>query len=186
MGDYKLTRSSSLATVPPFEYNRPAGLKRTYSVTDFTSRLLPLELYQSPPRPPHRFNRQDYSLLPKWSYHYDPKYKINPMRNYPNYSHYDDYLQDRYYYFSPIYYRFRPYRSNWLDVTGNTNRLQGLELYRAGTIRFDTLDKCFLTPKFWDRRFNSWKRAHTWDTEKYYLPSWTDKRSRQYFTYWSS
>lgn len=64
-------------------------LKRTYSVTDFTSRLVPLELYQTPPRPPrpsYRFNRQDYSIIPKWSYHYDPKYRLNPMRNYPSYS----------------------------------------------------------------------------------------------------
>lgn len=212
MGDYSLVRARS-AIVRSRSVERPSTvlITRTRSVPDITSYIRASSKYK-PQWPYHYYSDlyDDYwydrsyyysplyssSLVPR---HYYSSYLTSPHYwNYP-YSHYwtgyrgywYDYDSPSYYrrYYDPLYGRylrstFTPYRSYLLDSLSNSFS-NALTMYRQGLIPYSSLDRYWLTPSYWDRRFKDWRDLYSWNRDRYYLPSYLDRRTRSYYSYWS-
>lgn len=215
MGDYSLARARSAVALRSRSLERPTILvTRTRSVPDLTSYIRASSKYK--PQWPYRYYRDWDLYDDYWYdryYYFSPLYKstLFPRRYY-----YSDYLPNPYYwswpysywtrykgywydYDYPSYYRryydptydgyirstYIPYRSYLLDSM-STSLARGLSMYRQGLIPFSTLDRYWLTPSYWDRRFKDWRQLYAWDKERYYVPSYFDRKSRQYITQWTS
>ncbi|MFH4977456.1 hypothetical protein AB6A40_004165 [Gnathostoma spinigerum] len=136
---------------------------------------------------PRRYYSYDDYLNPyywswpyrRWtSYDYDYPYYYRRWYDYDYYPSYG-YRYSRYY---PLYW---PYRSYAYD-TLTTSIDRGISMYRAGLIPYSTLDRYWLTPSYWDRRFKDWRKRSLWDMERLYLPTSFDAKTRSYFTQWTS
>uniref|UniRef100_A0A0N5AE49 Uncharacterized protein n=1 Tax=Syphacia muris TaxID=451379 RepID=A0A0N5AE49_9BILA len=177
MGDYRLIRTRS-AVVRSRSLERPSTvlITRTRSVPDLTAYIRASNKYK-PQWPSHYYSDlyDDYwhdryyystpfytsSVVPR---HYYSSYLTSPYYwSYP-YSHYwtgyrrywYDYDEPLYYrrYYDPLYGKYLryPYRSYLLDSLSSSFS-NALTMYRQGLISYSSLDRYWLTPSYWDRRF---------------------------------
>ncbi|VDK49353.1 unnamed protein product [Anisakis simplex] len=138
---------------------------------------------------PRRYYYSDYLPNPyywSWPSHYWTRYK-----GYWYDYDYPTYYYRRYYdpsydsYFRSIY---TPYRYNAFD-SWYTSLNRGLSMYRQGLVPYSTVDRYWLTPSYWDRRFRDWRQMHSGETtkERDYTPTKVAEESgRQYVASWKS
>uniref|UniRef100_A0A914VVI6 Uncharacterized protein n=1 Tax=Plectus sambesii TaxID=2011161 RepID=A0A914VVI6_9BILA len=204
MSDYRLRRANSVSSVYVPRRERPVTfLTRVRSVPS-----LSVEKYTPPATTtyfPYRRYR-DYDLYD--DYWLDRHYFYSPL-TWPNGyagrryyytdgvsnpylwyfpSTYSGYTGSWYDYGNPGYYRRfadylydRPYRS-FVHDSESRSVARGVNLYRHGAITSTALDKYWLSPSYWDRRFRDYRDAYVWDKD-YHIPSYYARRVRQYYSY---
>jgi len=114
-------------------------------------------------------------------YHSDPSYSYwwhyPTLTNYPRYDRYsfldhgDPLISRRYrdpYYDRPLWTPQRP----WMQDLVEPKRV--LQLYKQNLINFDSVQRNWLAPYSWERRWNEYK-------EPYQQPTWTTSAPRRYF-----
>lgn len=100
--------------------------------------------------------------------------------NYPyNYRRYGDP-----YYESYLTSTYRPYRSYLLDSMIKS-LIYILELYCKSFISFIILDKNWLSSDYWDKRYKDYRQLYYWHDQSCYIPSYYNRRARQYYTEWA-
>lgn len=54
-------------------------------------------------------------------------------------------------------------------------------------MNFSVLNTTYLDRTYWDKRFKSYKTLYQWENnpERLYIPSYFNRRSRQYFAEWA-
>ncbi|KAF8356020.1 hypothetical protein PRIPAC_97643 [Pristionchus pacificus] len=104
---------------------------------------------------------------------YDYDYPSYYRRTYD--SSFDRYLRSTY----------TPYRSYTYDSL-SSSLARGLSMYRAGLMTYSTLHNYWLTPTAWDRRFKDWRELYVTQLPSVnQIPSYYDRRAREYFATWS-
>lgn len=77
-------------------------------------------------------------------------------------------------------YLNNPYHSLLLDCH-NRSVENGINMYRGGLIEYPTLDRYWLTPNNWYRRYKDWRGLYTWDKDRYVTPAYWERRARSYY-----
>ncbi|TMS34723.1 hypothetical protein L596_002257 [Steinernema carpocapsae] len=105
------------------------------------------------------FNRYYYNPPARYSYYYGDYLPTVTHWRCPFDYAYDYYPSRRGRYgLAETYYR--PYT---LDPVANSFS-RAMSMMRSGMIDYNTMDKYWLTPNYWDRRFKDYGQLHRWDT----------------------
>ncbi|TMS34724.1 hypothetical protein L596_002258 [Steinernema carpocapsae] len=124
------------------------------------------------------FDRYYFDLVKRMPYYKSDFYGIH------NWTGPFDYWLDYYPYHRSSYSSYvSPYRQYCLNPVSDTFS-RGLYMLRAGRIGFNTLDRYWLSPGYWNRRHTDFRQTHRYEMGKNKTPSYFDKTAKQYFTYW--
>uniref|UniRef100_A0A1I8AWE7 Uncharacterized protein n=1 Tax=Steinernema glaseri TaxID=37863 RepID=A0A1I8AWE7_9BILA len=143
-------------------------------------------------RPQWTTNRMRRSMMDEYwfdRYYYNPPSRFSYYYGdyLPTVSHWRcpfDYAYDYYpskrgqYGLADVYYR--PYT---LDPVADSFS-RALSMMRQGMIDYNTVDKYWLTPSFWDRRFKDYGQLNRWNLS---TPKGNvyDRKAKAYYTYWA-